>query len=31
MILLTTEAGVLEGIFTDGDLRQWLARQRTRT
>ena len=28
LILLTSEAGVLEGIFTDGDLRQWLARQR---
>ena len=26
-IFLTSEAGVLEGIFTDGDLRQWLARQ----
>ena len=28
MILLTSEAGVLEGVFTDGDLRLWLARQK---
>lgn len=28
MILLTSESGVLEGVFTDGDLRQWLARQK---
>ena len=28
MIFLTSEAGVLEGIFTDGDLRLWLARQK---
>lgn len=28
MIFLTSEAGVLEGVFTDGDLRQWLARQK---
>lgn len=27
-ILLTSDAGVLEGIFTDGDLRHWLARQK---
>ena len=28
MIFLTSESGVLEGIFTDGDLRLWLARQK---
>ena len=28
MILLVSEDGVLEGIFTDGDLRQWLAKQK---
>ena len=28
MILLTSESGVLEGVFTDGDLRQWLAQQK---
>jgi sialic acid synthase SpsE/sugar phosphate isomerase/epimerase len=28
MIFLTSEVGVLEGIFTDGDLRQWLANQK---
>ena len=28
MILLTSESGVLDGVFTDGDLRQWLARQK---
>jgi sialic acid synthase SpsE/sugar phosphate isomerase/epimerase len=28
VIFLTSESGVLEGIFTDGDLRQWLARQK---
>jgi sialic acid synthase SpsE/sugar phosphate isomerase/epimerase len=28
MIFLTSEAGVLEGIFTDGDLRLWLAREK---
>lgn len=28
MIFLTSDAGVLEGIFTDGDLRQWLASQK---
>ena len=28
MILLTSEDGILEGVFTDGDLRQWLARQK---
>jgi sialic acid synthase SpsE/sugar phosphate isomerase/epimerase len=27
-ILLIAESGVLEGIFTDGDLRHWLARQK---
>jgi N-acetylneuraminate synthase len=27
-ILLTSDAGVLEGVFTDGDLRHWLARQK---
>jgi sialic acid synthase SpsE/sugar phosphate isomerase/epimerase len=27
LILLTSESGVLEGVFTDGDLRLWLARQ----
>ena len=27
-ILLTSEAGVLEGVFTDGDLRHWLAREK---
>ena len=27
-ILLTSDAGVLEGIFTDGDLRHWLAQQK---
>jgi sialic acid synthase SpsE/sugar phosphate isomerase/epimerase len=27
-ILLTSEAGVLEGIFTDGDLRLWLSKQK---
>ena len=28
MILLTSESGVLEGVFTDGDLRLWLAQQK---
>ena len=28
VVFLTTEEGVLQGIFTDGDLRQWLARQK---
>jgi N-acetylneuraminate synthase len=28
VMLLTREDGILEGIFTDGDLRQWLARQK---
>lgn len=28
VVLLTREDGILEGIFTDGDLRQWLARQK---
>lgn len=28
MMLLTSDEGVLEGVFTDGDLRQWLARQK---
>ncbi|MFO1431434.1 MAG: N-acetylneuraminate synthase family protein [Candidatus Competibacteraceae bacterium] len=28
VIFLTSEAGLLEGIFTDGDLRHWLARQK---
>lgn len=27
-ILLIAESGVLEGVFTDGDLRHWLARQK---
>ena len=27
-MLLTSEAGVLEGVFTDGDLRHWLAREK---
>ena len=28
MILLTSESGVLEGVFTDGDLRLWLVQQK---
>jgi sialic acid synthase SpsE/sugar phosphate isomerase/epimerase len=28
VVLLTREDGILDGIFTDGDLRQWLARQK---
>ncbi len=28
VVMLTREDGTLEGIFTDGDLRQWLARQK---
>ena len=28
IVFLTHEDGVLEGIFTDGDLRQWLAKQK---
>jgi len=28
VILLTSEAGILEGVFTDGDLRHWLAREK---
>jgi sialic acid synthase SpsE/sugar phosphate isomerase/epimerase len=27
-ILLIAESGILEGVFTDGDLRHWLARQK---
>ena len=28
IVLLTREDGVLEAVFTDGDLRQWLAKQK---